>query len=744
MAQLPGAVYATDELGRLLYVSDQVELLVGTSAAQLISTGQVWTSLLHPEDGPLVQEQLGEAATMAAGAVPVLEYRVAHPDGSFAWVRDHAVELVERGRRIRQGVLIDVTSQHVAEESLTELEARYNSMLDDHEQSTLTVNLDARITFVSEPARRLINSESELIGLPIEQVVHAVDRKRVTTALQQALSNAEPRIKLRIAAPDGSWVWMSAAARANAGPDGVTDGVELVLSDVAEPEQVSADLIAAERMLTVMLDSVDEGFIVQTADGEMLALNKRARELLGPLGTARDGLPPGWTLLDDGGLPISPAVGPTRAVLTSDQPMSGRIQVQRGDGQTVWLAIDCRPLHRGGEAKPYAALASFADVTSSDRDGTDRKALEVEQERRRRAEDIAERLRAIFVPTPPPPTLGVSLASRYLPATEGVSGDWHEAIALPDGSLGLAIGDVTGHGIEAAAEMGTLRAALRAYALEMYEPHVVLERLNLILRQSRVRMASVLYAILDSDEGVVRFASAGHPPIMLLTPGGEVRFLQTGRSSLLGHDTREERRQGVASLEPGSTLLMYTDGIFETGARSVDESLERLAQRVGEAAAAGLSLEELCARVLPDAADREDDAALFACHLASTDQPRLDLQLDADPDQLRVLRQVLRRWLSRFELGQEDGFQLLLAVDEAARNAVEHAYGLESGTFLVNADHTDDAVTITISDAGRWRPLGRRRRGRGISLMRKLVDEMTIVDLDPGTEVRLTRRLRNG
>jgi anti-sigma regulatory factor (Ser/Thr protein kinase) len=230
---------------------------------------------------------------------------------------------------------------------------------------------------------------------------------------------------------------------------------------------------------------------------------------------------------------------------------------------------------------------------------------------------------------------------------------------------------------------------------------------------------------------------------MLLTPGGDVTFLRAGRSSLLGHDTREERRQAVAALEPGSTLLMYTDGVFEAGATSVDASLERLARRVTDAG--NVDLETLCNYVLPqDTEGREDDAALFACHLAGPDEPLLQLQLDADPAQLRVLRQVLRRWLSRFELGQEDGFQLLLAADEAARNAVEHAYGLESGTFLVHAEHADGAVTIRISDAGRWRPLGRRRRGRGISLMRKLVDEMTIVDLDPGTEVRLTRRLHHG
>jgi anti-sigma regulatory factor (Ser/Thr protein kinase) len=325
-----------------------------------------------------------------------------------------------------------------------------------------------------------------------------------------------------------------------------------------------------------------------------------------------------------------------------------------------------------------------------------------------------------------------------------VSGDWHEAIALPDGTLGLAIGDVTGHGIDAAAMMGTLRSALHAYALEMHEPHVVLEKLNLILLQAGARMASVLYAILDPEEGVVRFASAGHPPMMLVQPSGAVSFLRSGRSPLLGYPHASERPQAVVSLEAGSTVVLYTDGVLEDGCKSVDEALDRLAKRGAEAAT--LTLDELCAHVLPElpaGGQQLDDAALLACRLVPMNQPALQVQLDADPSQLRVLRRTLGRWLDNFEPGRDERFQLLLAADEAARNAVEHAYGLEAGSFAVDAMREGDVVTIRVTDAGRWRPPGARRKGRGIALMRKLVDEMEIRDLNPGTEVVLMRRLRH-
>ena len=161
--------------------------------------------------------------------------------------------------------------------------------------------------------------------------------------------------------------------------------------------------------------------------------------------------------------------------------------------------------------------------------------------------------------------------------------------------------------------MGTLRAALHAYALEMHEPSVVLDRLNVVLMQAGARMASVLYAIIDAEEGIVRFASAGHPPLLLIDPQGNVSFLRLGRSPLLGHEYPRERPQAIASLEPGSTLMMYTDGVLEGGCNSVDEALDRLAASVS--GAVGVDPQSLCTRVLPGSEPREDDAALLVCRL---------------------------------------------------------------------------------------------------------------------------------
>jgi PAS domain S-box-containing protein len=741
MSQLPGAIYAIDDTGRLIYVSAQIERLVGYSAASLVRAGQLWSSIVYPEDAGLVHEHLSQSR--GAGSVPTQDYRLVHRDGTVVWVRDYGIELEARGKRIRQGALLDITGQRAAEQALSTLELHYESILDTADEVIVRVDTDQRISFVSPAARRMLGwAPDELLGRAIADLVHPADRSRIGTAKLQATAEAEPRITFRAMQANGEWMWVNSVVRATRDPQGRVDGVQLVLRDVSAAERASAELTAAERMLRTMLDAVDEGFILETATGETFAMNRRARELLGPLGVVRDRLPPGWKLLDSGGLPISATVGPTRVVLENDKPLSGTIHVERSDGSRVWLAVDCRPLHRAGERQPFAALVGYADVTARAQSSHERQALQAEKALRREAEEIAQRLRSVFAPPRPPATPGVSLATLYIPAAEGVSGDWHDAIPLPDGTLGLAIGDVTGHGIEAAAMMGTLRAALHAYALEMHEPSVVLDRLNVVLMQAGARMASVLYAILDAEEGIVRFASAGHPPLLLIDPEGEVSFLRLGRSPLLGHEYPRERPQAIASLEPGSTLMMYTDGVLEGGCNSVDEALERLAASV--AGAVGVDPQSLCTRVLPGSDPREDDAALLICRLDEIGEAELILELEADPGQLPVLRRAVAGWLERLGVGRNEGFQLLLAADEAARNAVEHAYGLESGSFAVGASCSDDIVTIRVSDAGQWRPPGRRRRGRGIPLMRKLVDQMEIRDLRPGTEILLTQRVNRG
>ena len=121
-------------------------------------------------------------------------------------------------------------------------------------------------------------------------------------------------------------------------------------------------------------------------------------------------------------------------------------------------------------------------------------------------------LQRSLLPDRLPDLPGATVAARYLPARDEVGGDWYDVLTLPGSRIGLAIGDVAGHGVRAAALMGQMRAALRAYALENHSPAVVLELLDRLLRATRERaMATVIYAVIEPESGRLRYASAGPP-----------------------------------------------------------------------------------------------------------------------------------------------------------------------------------------------------------------------------------------
>ena len=169
----------------------------------------------------------------------------------------------------------------------------------------------------------------------------------------------------------------------------------------------------------------------------------------------------------------------------------------------------------------------------------------------------------------------------WRPATsrrrDEVGGDWYDVLTLPHGRIGLAIGDVAGHGVRAATLMGSVRTALRAYALEDHSPGVVLGLLDRMLRVTRERaMATVIYAIIDPETGRIRYASAGHPPPVLVGEEG-ARLMEPATGPPVG--TLVDSVYGEVELEmpAGETLLLYTDGLVEVRGESLDRGLERLA-----------------------------------------------------------------------------------------------------------------------------------------------------------------------
>ena len=357
--------------------------------------------------------------------------------------------------------------------------------------------------------------------------------------------------------------------------------------------------------------------------------------------------------------------------------------------------------------------------------------------------EIAETLQRSLLPRTLPRLDRLAVAARYLPGVRGTraGGDWYDVLPRDDGRVALAVGDVVGEGAAAAAVMGQLRSALAGYLLEGHEPARALDLLDGFARSVEgAAVSTVTCLLLDPGTGVLLHASAGHPPPLVLDGAG-ARYLGGGEGPALALPVRSGHRQARTALAAGTTLLLYTDGLVERRGAVLDEGMERLAEVAAEARGAGIGglVDTVLHGLVGDGST--DDVAVLAARLVPVP---LDLDLVGDAGRLREVRAEVRRWSARAAVDEDTTDDLLLAVGEAAANAVEHAYGGVPGRLRVRASLADgERLEVAVADEGRWRPVPADPgfRGRGLTLVRELT---TSVDLDrgpAGTVVRFTLEL---
>ncbi|MFF9282923.1 SpoIIE family protein phosphatase [Streptomyces griseosporeus] len=235
-----------------------------------------------------------------------------------------------------------------------------------------------------------------------------------------------------------------------------------------------------------------------------------------------------------------------------------------------------------------------------------------------RQRKVAETMQNHLLPQMPH-VPGLQMTARYLPAPDAsqVGGDWYDAFSLSDGATALAVGDVVGHDLEAAAGMAQVRNMLRAYAWALREPpSQIVSRLDeAIMQITEVTMATLVLArIEERDDGhwKLSWTNAGHPPPLLISHDGLTRYLTDGHGILLGTGSGRPRTDATVVLPPGSTLVLYTDGLIEEPGHTVDEGLQRLRRHAAALAHRPLAsfTDQLLRRVRPAAND--DDVALLA------------------------------------------------------------------------------------------------------------------------------------
>ncbi|WP_159394235.1 SpoIIE family protein phosphatase [Streptomyces sp. NRRL S-495] len=244
----------------------------------------------------------------------------------------------------------------------------------------------------------------------------------------------------------------------------------------------------------------------------------------------------------------------------------------------------------------------------------------------------ATELQRAMLPRTLPRLPGIASAARYLPSTEGmqIGGDWYDLLRLPDGRIGLVIGDVQGHNAEATAVMGQLRSGLRAYATDGHDPAATLARTSRLLTELDTELfATCLYLTLDPADGTLRAARAGHPAPVRVTADARAVELDLPGGPPLGVAPERPYPLAVEYLPPGETLLAYTDGLVEDREEDYDESVHRMlgglelwARNAGPVRVEpGPDLEKLADLLTLNVTERRsrpDDVALLLLHRLST------------------------------------------------------------------------------------------------------------------------------
>ncbi|WP_448640354.1 PP2C family protein-serine/threonine phosphatase [Geodermatophilus sp. URMC 63] len=309
--------------------------------------------------------------------------------------------------------------------------------------------------------------------------------------------------------------------------------------------------------------------------------------------------------------------GPVRAAWERLAPASSLLVPLQARGS----AFGVLSLVRCGE-RPRHTEAEVALAMETARRG----ALALDNTRRYgRQLRVAETLQHSLL-TPPPQPEGLEIAVRYRPAGSQalVGGDWYDAVAQPDGATLLVIGDVTGHGVEAAAAMAQLRSAVRTLAYDSPDsPARTLDRVDRVLTGlHRGTLATALVARLELPDGdgarMLRWSSAGHLPPLLVSPEREVRVLTSRAERLLGIQEPAPRTDHEVTVRPGETVLLVTDGLVEAGRRDIDSGLDRLTDALHGLARlpADALCDRLLSRVVPERTD--DDLAVLAVRVLPT------------------------------------------------------------------------------------------------------------------------------
>lgn len=449
-------------------------------------------------------------------------------------------------------------------------------------------------------------------------------------------------------------------------------------------------------------------------------------------------------------------------VYQTGEPQSGtewRVQADfDGAGQAQEHFFDfIVTARRAQDGTVEGVQLAFTDVT--DRVQTRMAAearLEELSERYRNVRDSATVMQQALLAPSVPVIPGADVTAQYLVAAEDTAagGDWFDAIPLGD-RLVLVVGDVVGHGVEAAAVMSQLRTALRMQVVAGYPIAEALEAVDRFRKHvPGSNTATICVGVLDFATGEFQYCTAGHPPPLLVGSDATSRYLEPSGAGPLGSGVGFPVR--TECLDVGDAILLYTDGLIERPSRPLGASTAEFAELAANIAGGqrGFVIESsvrpidrICSETLElllRSTGYSDDVTLLAAQRRTPPAP-LHMTLDATLHAARAVRNRLRQWLSEIGATADDISDVVHAISEFVENSVEHGYATEvSDGVVVEATLSGDGdLHVSVIDRGRWKDHreGETGRGRGLAMAEALVSQAHVSHGPEGTTASVTHHL---
>lgn len=583
-------------------------------------------------------------------------------------------------------------------------------------------------------------------------VIHPDDRRRMRRHLADALAGGSGNdVDFRILHADGRTVWGAMSWQPLTTVTGRRNGYRTSVRDITDRKTFEGALRRAEERsrdgevrMRLFLDNVPGALAMFDRQMRYLVVSQR------------------W--LDDYGLTGQPVIGRSHYEVFPEigeywrsvhrRGLAGEVircdgePFDRADGTTQWVAWEVTPW-RTSSGHVGGILIASQDIT--ERKMAERELAAREEQVREllsRERAISLRLQLALLPERIVQHPWLQVAARYQAVAEllTVGGDWYDTFAWPDGHVGLMVGDVVGHDLDAAARMGRLRAAVAAVVpLTPAHPGAVLDALDRCAAgPDGAPFVTSACAVIDPLTGAMRYSRAGHPPPVLVRPDRTTIWLEDAQTPPVGTAFAGTRTEAITDLEPGSMVVLYSDGLVERRGENLSDGLERLAKEVAAGPDDPHGLVEHLVNTL-GSTGAEDDIVVL-CARWSPPPAVLRCVLSAHVGDLAQARHQLAHWLGLHAVTGERQDAIVLAVNEAASNSIEHAYfGQPAGGVVIEAERIGRRVIARVRDHGTWRPPHHDPdRGRGQGIMRAVSDDFRCVTTPDGTTITLSFKVMDG